>query len=179
MVSCPRMTFQNLEIATVLVFVLAAFLLAQTIVIVVILSRVNQEMKRLEKTAAEYGRELGELFIALDSGLSRFDWLARMLPNLESSIDSLLDSLLSTTSKASSGTSKGIVSALEGIDEMERRFEFVLSRFSRQTSRVRNAVRYPSITAAALIHGLATALKTLRTPKKRPMRHVHDGESFI
>ena len=173
------MTFQNLETVTVVIFVLAAFMLAQTIVILVIISKLDQEMKRVEKSAARFVRVLGEVLTALDEGLGRLDWVFRTLPLAEKNITCVVDSLMSGAGKANQSASKGIESALHSIDEAGRKFEFALTKFSRQTTRVRRAVRYPAISAAALAHGLVTALRTLREPKKRPMRHLHDGESFI
>ncbi len=173
------MTFQNLELVTVLIFVLVGFILAQTIVLLVIMSKLDREMKRLERAATRYARELGDVLTSLNAGLGRVDWILRTLPVVEKSIAGLMDSVLSGAGKANDGASKGIESALERIDEAGRQFEFALTKFSRQTSRVRRLVRYPTISAAALAHGLVTALRTLREPKKRPMRHLHDGERFI
>ena len=173
------MTFQNLELVTVLIFVLAGFILAQTIVLVVVMSRLEREMKLLGKAATRFARELGDALTSLNAGLARLEWIFRAIPVVEKSLASLLDSVTSGAGKANASASKGIESALERIDEVGRQFEFALTKFSRQTSRVRRAVRYPTISAAALAHGLVTALRTVREPKKRPMRHLHDGESFI
>ena len=173
------MTFQNLELATVLIFVLVGLILAQTIVLLVVISKLNQEMKRSETAASRLAREVGDALTSISAGLGRADWIFRTLPVVEKSVAGLLDSLTSGAGKANESASKGIESALEKIDEAGRQFEFALTKFSRQTSRVRRAVRYPTIGAAALAHGLVTALRTMREPKKRPMRHLHDGERFI
>jgi hypothetical protein len=173
------MTFQNLETATVLIFVLAAFIVAHMIVILVIISKVDQEMKRVEKSATRFAKELREDLTSLNEGLGRLEPVFRTLPLAEKAIAQVVNSLMSGAGRANQNASKGIESALHSIDEAGRKFEFALTRFSRQTTRVRRAVRYPTISAAALAHGFVTALRVLRKPKKRPMRHLNDGESFI
>jgi len=173
------MTFQNLELATVLIFVLVGFILAQTIVLLVIMSKLDREMKLMEKAATRFARELGTALSSINSGLGRFTLIFRTIPAVEKSLTGLMDSVLSGAGRANDSASQGIESALERIDEAGRQFEFALTKFSRQTSRVRRAVRYPTISAAALAHGLVTALRIFREPKKRPMRHLHDGGKFI
>lgn len=173
------MTFQNLETVTVVVFVLVAFILAQAFVFLVILMKLDQEIKRLEKGVAKYGRELKDLMGAVDDGLSHLEGVFRTLPSAQKHLSDMLESILAGAGIASQSASERIESAVATIDEATRQFDFMLTKFSRQTSRVRRAVRYPTISAAALVHGLATALRSMRTPKRKPMRHLHDGESFI
>ena len=68
-----------MELATVLIFVLVGLILAQTIVLLVVISKLNQEMKRSETAASRLAREVGDALTSISAGLGRADWIFRTL----------------------------------------------------------------------------------------------------
>jgi hypothetical protein len=173
------MTFQNMELVSVFVFILAGLMLLQLAATIVFLIYVDRGLKKAEKVTARTAAKLRSLVKKTQETLARAAWVRKVMPSIESSVLSLLDSVSSGANKANKVTSRELDSAFARIDKTAHQFEFALTTFTRQTNHVRRVVRYPAINAAALLQGLLAALRTLRRPEKRPLRHLHDGESFI
>lgn len=176
------MTFENLELATVLVFIMAGFLLLQAALIVGFVQRLKQEVDSLQPLLSAYSKKALEACGYIKEVLQPLDVIGEKLPEIEETVSQFLAAVSRGIAQADQKCEEGFHNVHEKIHESARKFEARLVQLNRQAAQVNRLARKPSIEASALLHAGATLLKRLLNRDRkggRPATHAPDGQDFI
>jgi hypothetical protein len=175
------MSINNMELVTILVYILAGLFLLQAIITLIMYFALQRPIKKAEDKAitltqrsAGQIRNLKALLFRLNKSLDR-------LPMVEQSVSRVLDYAIGKLQLVNQYTESALRKSSDQIEEIGRQFEHSLKQFSRQTAQVDRAIRNPAVNASALLQGLVVGFKELfkSTPPVQPATHSPDDDAFI
>lgn len=174
------MTVGNLDFVTVLVLIMCAMVLGQAIFTVLVLRKAEKRLHEADRLLSRTSTKVLEKLAVARNLLEDLKGLHETLPLVEKEIFSLLDSAHRGTEKVSSISARGIQIAMAKVEDADRRSEYALAQFTRQTTRLRKGVRYPVIHLSALLKGVLAGIETLwMNREEEPQKGLHEEEGFI
>lgn len=173
------MVVNDLDLVTVLVFIMVGLVILQSVGLVIMLAKSNARLQEAESRLQRYSVQMRPLLANLRDALERLKWIPGQLQAFEETTENLLTSVVGGLETANERFKVGLGAGCDRIEEAGRKIEYGLSTFSRQTTRVHRSIRYPASNFSALIHGLTAGIETLRGDKKDPTRHYQEEEDFI
>jgi len=175
------MTINDPQLVTILVFVISGLFLLQTLFLLVFFDQVNRRVRKAERSVSSFARKASEGLRNTKEQLQQLSRITGKIPEIARELDTLLDVASEKARWADSAASRNIQLSAAHLEETNRRIDFALNQFTRQTSRVRKLIKYPTNYVSAIIHGAVTGVKTYtRHPDRgQPSTHNPDDEIFI
>ena len=175
------MTIHDPQLVTILVFWIAGLFLVQTLCLLVFVERVNRRVRRAEKSLVKLSKRASAGLRKTQELLLQVSRVTDRLPSAALEVNNLLETTSVKARQINSIVARDIHLSTVHIEEAGRRIEFALSQLTRQTSKVRKWIRYPSHCVSAIIHGAFTGVRTYtRDPQRgQPATHYPDDEIFI
>ena len=175
------MTISDPQLVTVLVYVIAGLFLLQTLFLLVFVDQVNRRTRSAERSLTRLSKKALRGLRLSRQYLHQLNLVAVKLPAVEHEISKMLDIASGKTREANEIASRNISLSIAHIEETSRRIELALTQFTRQTSRVRKWIRFPTYYISAIIHGAFTGVRVYSrdSHRRQPATHVPDDEIFI
>jgi Na+/H+ antiporter NhaB len=175
------MSINNIELVSILVYVLAGLFFLQTICTVIMFFAFKKILLKIEdRTISAVQRSAGQIrnFKAF---LGRIDQSLEKLPVLENSITKVLDYAIGKFQIADQYAESTLKKSAMQIEEAGRKVDVSLKQLSRHTDQVDRAIRNPAVNVSALLQGLVVGFRELfkTTQAIQPATHSPEDDAFI
>lgn len=153
------MSFNDPQLASILVLVMGAFVLLETLFVIVAL---HQIQRRLRKAEAAVDTLLDRTFRTLQSSRTRLEQLEKIgekFPELQDKMEGFLEDFLQAAHWADEAAEKQVRRLRLQLEASNKRCGIWLSQFSRQTYRVQKAIRDPARQVSAVIRGVLAGIR--------------------
>jgi hypothetical protein len=175
------MTISDPQFVTILVFVIAGLFLLQTLFLLVFLDQVNRQIRKADLSLIRISRKTTKGLRDTKEELQKLSQITDKLPAMARRVDTVLGIATEKARWTNDVASRNIQLSTDYLEEANRKIEFALSQFTRQTSKVKRLIRYPANYVSAIIHGAFTGFRTYtrETHRGQPATHYPDDEIFI
>jgi hypothetical protein len=175
------MSISDIQLVSVLVFVLAGLFLLQSLFVVFLFFVLRNRMDRIEAKSMDMTQRLGGQLRNIRALTHRIGETLQFLPDTESSIDKILEVVTDHLQSADRYAQSVLKRSTSEIDEIGRRIEVSLRQLERQTSQIDRWVRNPAINVSALLQGLIVGFREFfkTRPRTQPATHSADDDAFI
>jgi uncharacterized membrane protein (Fun14 family) len=173
------MEIQDLDLALILVIVLAFLILVQTVILLVAFSKLSKMLVTLEQATSSYADQLRVLTRQINAFLPPTS-LGERLPALRSELKNYLQAGVEATKRADESIGRALAVSRARVEQANDTIDTVLSRFSQQTFLVHRAVLHPAMHASAFLHGVFTGVRRLISGgPESPASHLPGSEDFV
>ena len=175
------MTISDPQLVTILAFVIAGLFLVQTLFLLVFVDQVNRRIRRAEMSLVKASKKASHSLQTLKQQLQQLSRYTERIPAVVHEVNKLLSITSEKARWVDEKIARDIHLSTAYVEEASRRVEFALHQFTRQTSKVRKWIRYPSFFISALIQGTFAGVRayTRDSRQRQPETHYPDEEIFI
>ena len=171
---------QHPVFVSVLVFVMAAVVLLQAVLLALAVGRILQSLQRVNEAIERLSKKSDETLQFTYRVLSRAEEFCVKLPELQRVIGVRLDSLVELTRS----TNQVVADRMEGLRshlrEVENGIDSALGKFAQQVYRVHRSLRDPSMRLSAVFRSVAAVLgQVVSKGDGSPEPRSADEELFI
>ncbi len=165
------------DLTTVLVFCMAAMVLAQAILLTLALTSLDRRLRRWTVQVTASQEAVGRTLRAASALLAKAAQVTARFPALEQRANHWLEVLAAQTERLDQQAAKGLSAAVRVVEEAGRRIEYGLVQFSRETTVLARKVHLPARQVSAVLKGVRAGLEAWRKPPR--MSALQDEEDFI
>jgi len=174
------MTIQNLQLVNILVLVMAALIIVQTLLLVLINFHLTKQVRLLDKRLRLLPQRSAQGVAIAQRVIAAVERMTPKLSEVEKTVEKELTTFLKASEKADQAAGRTIDLLRFELGKANSGLESLLSKFSQQTFAVHRATVHPSMRVSELIRAGITILKqTLSREKKSPASYGPEKETFI
>jgi len=174
------MTIQNLQLVNILVLVMAALIIVQTLLLVLISFRLAKQVQHVDESLQLLSQRTAQGVAFAKKVISAVDKMTPRLSEVEETIEKELTTFLKASEKADQAAGRNIDLLRFELGKANSGLDTFLSKFSQQTFAVHRAAVHPSRRVSELIRaGIKILKQTLSPGKKSPASYGPEKETFI
>lgn len=164
-------------LTTVLVFVMAAFVLIQTAGLLIALGKLSSQVRKTEQNLIRITKVIHGRMAEANALLKHLSGMQGHLEALAQHSNTFIDVTGDRIERANNRVAGLLGVATDKVDESGRTLEYTLTQFMRQTTQLTREVHYPTKRVSAVLKGIQVGLKTL-VSRERTVP-TQDEEAFI
>ena len=174
------MTIQNLQLVNILVLVMAALIVVQAILLVLITFRLGKRLQDLEKNLQLVSQRSTQGVAFVHRVMAAIEKMTPRLSDVEETFEKELTTLVKATEKANQEAGRKIDLLRFELGKANSGLDTALSKFSQQTFKLHRAVLHPSMRVSEIIQaGIKILKQTLSREEKSPASYGPEKETFI
>lgn len=172
------MTIENIELANTLIFVMIGLIIINALFVFAAMFAVNRQVANARKAFTGIRTQTMDRLEDIRMILAKTYAVQKKIPEIEEVMMAQLDGINSRAVQANSFLKVQLVKFSNGVDDVNRRMDYILSRYSRFSSQLDTLVRIPVINFKALCSGVSTGIQEM-THKERSVSKIPNEEEFF
>ncbi len=174
------MSIQDPQLVNILVVVMAALIIGQTLLLVMISLRMAKQVRHLDESLRLLSRRSAQGVAFAQRVIAAVKKMTPELSEVENTVEKELTTFLKASQKADQAAGRTIDLLRFELGKADSGLDDLLNKFSQQTYAVHRATVHPSMRVSELIRASLKILKqTLSREKKSPASYGPEKETFI
>ncbi len=174
------MTIQNPQLVNILVLVMAALIIVQALILVLISFRLAKQVQHFDQSLRLLSQRSAQGVAFAKRVIAAVEKMTPRLSEVEKTVEKELTTFLKASEKADQAAGRSIDLLRFELGKANSGLDTLLSKFSQKTFEVHRAAVHPSKRVSELIRASLKILKqTLSREKKSPASYGPEKETFI
>ncbi len=174
------MEIQDQQLVNILVLVMAALIIGQTLLLVLLSLRMAKQVQHLDEGLRLLSQRSAQGVAFAQRIIATVEKMTPELSEVENTVEKELTTFLKASQKADQAAGRAIDLLRFELGKADSGLDSLLNKFSQQTYAVHRATVHPSMRVSELIRASLKILKqTLSREKKSPASYGPEKETFI